>query len=157
MSNTCKGICKKYKANKPFGRSRYDVGQKKCQICGIFVKWDGLYCPCCCCKLRTKPRNTEKKGLKCSICGIGVSFWSKISKWMKYRGKDTCVKCWLAKIKPKCCDCGKIPKNGKYRIPHDMPPMCAYCYRRKARLLKAERQKQRYSITPLTIHSISSN
>ena len=27
--------------------NRYSTGQKRCQICEIFIKWDGLWCPCC--------------------------------------------------------------------------------------------------------------
>ncbi|MDQ4101194.1 MAG: hypothetical protein M3115_03285, partial [Thermoproteota archaeon] len=36
-------------------------GQKRCQICEIFIKWDGLWCPCCGYRLRTKPRNLKYK------------------------------------------------------------------------------------------------
>jgi hypothetical protein len=40
---TCKGICIRHKAQKPSGTSgRYTSGQKRCQICEIFIKWDGL-------------------------------------------------------------------------------------------------------------------
>jgi len=38
----------KYKVGKPpFGQGRYATGQKRCQICEIFIQWDGLVCPCC--------------------------------------------------------------------------------------------------------------
>ncbi|HZC20317.1 MAG TPA: hypothetical protein VE223_01595, partial [Nitrososphaeraceae archaeon] len=40
---------------------RYVSGQKRCQICEIFIKWDGLWCPCCGYRLRTKPRNLKYK------------------------------------------------------------------------------------------------
>ncbi|HEX6252642.1 MAG TPA: hypothetical protein VFZ55_00340, partial [Nitrososphaera sp.] len=40
---------------------RYASGQKRCQICEIFIKWDGLWCPCCGYRLRTKPRNLKYK------------------------------------------------------------------------------------------------
>ena len=59
---TCKGICIRHRAQKPaasFGR--YTTGQKRCQVCSIFMKWDGLWCPCCGCKFRTKPRNSKFK------------------------------------------------------------------------------------------------
>ena len=57
---TCKGKCEKYKARKPSDSSlgRYATGQKHCSICALFIKWDGLWCPCCGHLLRTKPRNT---------------------------------------------------------------------------------------------------
>lgn len=58
---TCKGTCTQYKAQKPVGTSRYASGQKRCQICEIFIKWVGLWCPCCGYRLRTKPRNLKYK------------------------------------------------------------------------------------------------
>jgi hypothetical protein len=58
---TCKGICIRHKAQKPVGFGRYANGQKRCQICEIFIKWDGLWCPCCGYRLRTKPRNLKYK------------------------------------------------------------------------------------------------
>ena len=30
-------------------------------MCDIFIKWDGLWCPCCGYCLRTKPRNLKYK------------------------------------------------------------------------------------------------
>ena len=58
----CKEICGKYKAQpKGTGPARYSVGQKRCQICEIFIEWEGLWCPCCGMKLRTKPRNSRAK------------------------------------------------------------------------------------------------
>jgi hypothetical protein len=48
---TCKGICIRHKA-----LSRYASGNKRCQICDLFIKWDRLSCPCCKYKLRTGPR-----------------------------------------------------------------------------------------------------
>ena len=58
---TCKGICVRYKAQKPVGTGRYASGQRRCQICEIFIKWEGLWCPCCGYRLRTKPRNLNYK------------------------------------------------------------------------------------------------
>ena len=58
---TCKGICVRYKAQKPVGTGRYASGQRRCQICEIFIKWEGLWCPCCKYRLRTKSRNKESK------------------------------------------------------------------------------------------------
>jgi len=53
----CKGICIRHKAQKPPGLSRYAVGQRRCQICEIFMIWYSSFCPCCGYRLRTKPRN----------------------------------------------------------------------------------------------------
>jgi hypothetical protein len=58
---TCKGICIRHKAQKPVGLGRYSMGQKRCQICELFIRWDGLWCPCCGYRLRTKPRNLKYK------------------------------------------------------------------------------------------------
>jgi predicted amidophosphoribosyltransferase len=57
----CKGICVRHKAMKPVGTGRYSTGQKRCQVCEIFIKWDELWCPCCGYRLRTRPRNSKYK------------------------------------------------------------------------------------------------
>jgi uncharacterized Zn finger protein (UPF0148 family) len=59
----CKGICSRHKAMRPSnGGNRYLLGQKRCQVCQIFIYWQGSsYCPCCGYKLRTKPRNSKFK------------------------------------------------------------------------------------------------
>lgn len=43
----CKGVCTKYKAVKVYGGNRYEIGQKRCSECGMFLYWDGKLCPCC--------------------------------------------------------------------------------------------------------------
>ena|SRR2546421_4131371 len=58
---TCKGICIRHKASRPGIGNRYSTGQKRCQICEIFIKWDGLWCPCCAYRLRMKPRNLKSE------------------------------------------------------------------------------------------------
>jgi hypothetical protein len=59
---TCRGVCVRYKAGKPsLGHGRYATGQKRCQICEIFIQCDGLMCPCCSYRLRLKPRNMKSK------------------------------------------------------------------------------------------------
>ena len=57
----CKGICTRYKATKPVGAGRYASGQKRCQICEVFMKTDEMWCPCCGYRLRSKPRNKKYK------------------------------------------------------------------------------------------------
>ena len=57
----CKGVCIRHQAHMRTGVGRYANGQKRCQICDIFIKWDGLWCPCCGYRLRTKPRNLKYK------------------------------------------------------------------------------------------------
>jgi len=59
---SCDGVeCVKCKALKPVGIGRYASGQKRCQICSIFMMHNGIKCPCCNYKLRTKPRNSKYK------------------------------------------------------------------------------------------------
>lgn len=56
---TCKGRCEQHRALRPAdGSGRYSAGQKRCAMCEIFIKWKGSWCPCCGCRLRSKPRNT---------------------------------------------------------------------------------------------------
>lgn len=57
----CKNICEQYKAVKLPQTGRYSAGQKRCQICSIFLKWEGNHCPCCGYRLRNKPRNSKYK------------------------------------------------------------------------------------------------
>lgn len=52
---TCKEICIRYKA----ASNNYANGHKRCQVCELFMLWKGLRCPCCHCRLRTKPRNVK--------------------------------------------------------------------------------------------------
>jgi hypothetical protein len=60
---TCKGICLRHKVKKPTGGNtgRYSSGQKRCQVCEIFILWPGFFCPCCGYRLRTRPRNLKYK------------------------------------------------------------------------------------------------
>jgi len=60
---TCKGIYIRHKAQKPSNSGRYASGQKRCQICELFINWEGLWCPCCGYRLRirTRPRTLKYK------------------------------------------------------------------------------------------------
>jgi hypothetical protein len=53
---TCKGICTRHKTT-----GRYATGSKRCNQCNLFIRWDGLLCPCCGYKLRTRPRHSKFK------------------------------------------------------------------------------------------------
>ena len=52
----CKGICSRHRAMRPSTGKRYLIGQKRCQVCQIFINWQSFWCPCCGYRLRTKPR-----------------------------------------------------------------------------------------------------
>lgn len=58
----CKNICIQYKPEKQSARPRirYTAGQKYCAICEVFIKWDGLRCPCCRQLIRTKSKKLKK-------------------------------------------------------------------------------------------------
>ena len=59
MVYNCKNICEvKYKQVKvKFAQSYYDIPDCKfCAICETFIKWEGVWCPCCSVKLRTKKK-----------------------------------------------------------------------------------------------------
>ena len=59
---SCKGVCNKYKVEKIYGKiGRYENGQKRSTVCEIFIKWDGMYCPCCGSMLRTKPKGSQTR------------------------------------------------------------------------------------------------
>ena len=61
MSSSCNGICNKYHKSARYGKGRYLNGQKRCNVCEIFVEWDGLWCPCCNNRLRLSPRSSKNK------------------------------------------------------------------------------------------------
>jgi len=61
MGRTCNRQCIKYKATGPPAEGRYKNGQKRCQQCNIYIKWEGLWCPCCGYRLRSKPRAKKYK------------------------------------------------------------------------------------------------
>lgn len=60
---SCKGTCNRYKAP-----MRYKEGIVNCRTCGIFIYWDGIYCPCCGVRVSrrvrsgpTRKRNTDRQ------------------------------------------------------------------------------------------------
>ncbi|MGI9567273.1 MAG: hypothetical protein ACR2LL_09715 [Nitrosopumilus sp.] len=56
MGISCGGICHRYRATKPRNSGRYISGQKRCNVCSIFIEWKGIHCTCCGMSLRTRPR-----------------------------------------------------------------------------------------------------
>lgn len=61
MGVSCKGVCDRYKSTGTSMQFKYQEGQKRCTSCGIFIKCDGVRCPCCNMKLRTNARNRLSK------------------------------------------------------------------------------------------------
>ena len=114
---TCKGICVRYKAQKPVGTGRYASGQRRCQICEIFIKWEGLWCPCCGYRLRTKPRNLKYKAkLRARVEADSIEAEAKavevesVAKTTKAKAKTTkakAAKTAKGKEKTACQYCSK--------------------------------------------------
>ena len=63
MTNSCKGVCEKYRATLPPNKIRYKNGQKYCSICSYFFVQKEIRCKCCGTKLRTRPRTRRNKTL----------------------------------------------------------------------------------------------
>ncbi|MGQ0772207.1 MAG: hypothetical protein ACT4NT_05495 [Nitrososphaerota archaeon] len=58
---TCKGDCKtRYQEFLGQISLKYD-GQKRCGLCNIYLKWDGVKCPCCSSVLHVRPRHSRAK------------------------------------------------------------------------------------------------
>jgi len=60
VGRTCKGLCLRYKAEPAPNKIRYEIGQKHCTFCGLFLKVDEIRCICCKAVLRTKARGKKK-------------------------------------------------------------------------------------------------
>jgi hypothetical protein len=58
---TCKGICDSYKGTRISSGGRYLQGLSRCNICEIWLMYEGAYCPCCGQKLRKNPRIGQAK------------------------------------------------------------------------------------------------
>ncbi|MHA7733571.1 hypothetical protein [Nitrosopumilus sp. S6] len=57
----CIGKCKEYHAQRPKVGKRYQIGQKRCQACDQWISYEGVWCPCCHHRLRTRPRCKKYK------------------------------------------------------------------------------------------------
>ena len=52
----CSENCLKYASKPVWGKSRYEVGQKYCDVCRIFMNFEDDICPCCKNELRNKSK-----------------------------------------------------------------------------------------------------
>ena len=59
---TCRLICKKDRRFKPFMRSRYIKGIRRCIHCTKSIQTTDVLCPCCKNRLRYTPRNPKYRG-----------------------------------------------------------------------------------------------
>ena len=131
---TCKGICVRYKAQKPVGTGRYASGQRRCQICEIFIKWEGLWCPCCGYRLRTKPRNLKYKAkLRARVEADSIEAEAKSISDME---AELAAEAKAAKAKETRAAKAKLTKAAKVAKPKVAKPKVA-----KAKVAKSETTK----------------
>lgn len=50
-----------YRAEPVPNKIRYEIGQKRCTFCGLFMQVDETRCVCCKAVLRTKARGKKKE------------------------------------------------------------------------------------------------
>lgn len=156
---TCKGICEKYKPKESvIGGNKYKRFVKRCQICEIFIEWQGLCCPCCAYKLRMKPRNGRKDGQECSICHSKISYWGKLVHWFMQNKEIICVFCYDKTHPPKCTMCGKKESIDRKGNVHWFRPsiamnLCQRCYDSVYRVRNKKRhlEEKRKGIQPILL------
>jgi rRNA maturation endonuclease Nob1 len=57
----CKGQCHlKYTTRKTVVHAS-EKGYKRCSKCLVFIKYEGVWCPCCGVKLKISPRNNKSR------------------------------------------------------------------------------------------------
>lgn len=54
----CKGVCTNFEyETKKTVRGKLREDYRRCSICCVFLKYEGIYCPCCGVRLKHSPRN----------------------------------------------------------------------------------------------------
>lgn len=152
----CRQICLRYDIKREFGKSPFAQGAKYCQLCGklghegIYIKWEGLFCPCCRYKLRTSPRHKPRvNSKKCIECTSTISMRGQLLMWFKDKEEnDVCWKCWFKIHKAVCVDCGKVGKliigEREFIIPEKDNILCSLCHKIKYyQKLKEKRDKSK--------------
>ena len=56
MTYYCNKICRDFR-----GKGKFKKGNKRCDICKIYVKFKGFSCPCCGHRLQSRPKNKNRK------------------------------------------------------------------------------------------------
>lgn len=52
----CIGRCQEFQVKRTGLGKRYELGQKLCQMCNQWIHCEGVWCPCCQQRLRTRPK-----------------------------------------------------------------------------------------------------
>jgi len=129
----------RYKAQKPVGTGRYASGQRRCQICEIFIKWEGLWCPCCGYRLRTKPRNLKYKAkLRARVEADSIEAEAKSISDME---AELAAEAKAAKAKETRAAKAKLTKAAKVAKPKVAKPKVAKPKVAKAKVVKSETTK----------------
>lgn len=63
MATSCKGTCENFRAESVQNKVRYVLGHKRCSYCSIFLQVEGVRCPCCGAKMRSKARHKKRKAV----------------------------------------------------------------------------------------------
>ena len=134
-----RSICVRYKAQKPVGTGRYASGQRRCQICEIFIKWEGLWCPCCGYRLRTKPRNLKYKAkLRARVEADSIEAEAKSISDME---AELAAEAKAAKAKETRAAKAKLTKAAKVAKPKVAKPKVAKPKVAKPKVAKSETTK----------------
>ena len=74
MTLICKNIClhPEY-AHKKIVRDLANTPYKKCSKCCLFIKYEGIYCPCCGVKLSNRAKNTIARRRRLELWGVGLA------------------------------------------------------------------------------------
>lgn len=67
MSTACKGKCARYVVKSMDGGGgpgrgttrSYGKGYCRCTVCDVYLKWDGLWCPCCGTRVRNRNHSSR--------------------------------------------------------------------------------------------------
>lgn len=68
-SESCRNICNRFKnilnlRNGSYYQQNWE--NCRCSICNVYLKWDGIFCPCCGYRLRRRPR-ARISAIKCQV------------------------------------------------------------------------------------------
>ena len=63
---TCNGVCEskyggKIREGGNGSTKMYQGGYKRCKTCECWLKWEGMFCPCCGVMLRSQPYSMKAK------------------------------------------------------------------------------------------------
>ena len=118
MGSSCNGKCdREYRENRKY--SPYESGQKFCNVCNMWLTWEGMHCPCCNMRIRAKPRKwREYKARKvdCLICKTKIIKTSTNHRYCKACAKKVIKANAIISRKE------RPPKERQLKIKQERPP-----------------------------------